>query len=140
MNGRDHRLPSSKSICRIVTQEIWENLQREKANIPLNRLDIQDGFVHLSTIEQVLETANRYFRREQNPKVLVLKEANLQDTLKWEMVPYRDNQMFPHLYRQLHFEDVLGVWNIRYHPQKYFVLDVYRKLVESCEKVEKSNK
>ena len=133
-------IPSPKCICRIVTKETWEMVQRERKNIPLNTLDIQDGFVHLSIIEQVLETLNRYFTREQKPKILVLKEEQLQDALRWEVVPHRDNQMFPHLYRQLQFEDILGVWDVQYQPQKRFILASYRKIEDSFGKVEKLNK
>lgn len=135
-------LPSSQSICRIVTQGVWDTVLKEKTKIPMTELDIQDGFVHLSTIEQVLETANRYFTVEQNPKILVLKEKNLQDALKWEVVPHRNHQVFPHLYRQLQFEDVLGVWDVRYQSQfqNCFVLDTYRKIIESSSKVVKSTK
>ena len=68
---------------------------------------------------------------------MVLKEKQLQDALRWGVVPHRDNQMFPHLYRQLQFEDILGVWDVQYQPQKRFILASYRKIEDSFGKVEK---
>ena len=83
------------------------------------------------------KTLNRYFIREQN-KILVLKEEQLQDALRWEVVPHRDNQMFPHLYRQLQFEDILG-FRCSIPTSKRFVLAV-QKNRRFLWKVEELNK
>ena len=132
------KFPSQKSICRILTFDVWNEVIEEQESIPLGDLDRKDGFVHLSTIEQVLETLNRYFSVEQKPLIIVLDEDRIREFLKWEIVPQRNHDSFPHLYRQLHFDDIRGVWRIDF--QKGFVLGAYTKIEECFGKVEKSKK
>ena len=69
-------------------------------------IDIQDGYVHMSTAEQVVETAAKHFAGEDGLKVLAFDSDELGDDVKWE--PSRGGALFPHLYRLLRTEDV--VW------------------------------
>jgi uncharacterized protein (DUF952 family) len=131
-------LPSQKSICRILTVDVWNQVIDVQGSIPLGDLDRKDGFVHLSTIEQVLETLNRYFSMEQKPIIIVLDEDRIHESLQWEIVPQRNHDSFPHLYRKLHFDDIKGVWEVDF--QKSFVLGAYTKIEECFGKVEKSDK
>ena len=131
-------IPPKNSICRITTVDIWNRLIKDRENIPLNNLDKRDGFVHLSTVEQVLETLNRYFVVEQKPLILILDRERLQKKLRWEIVPHRDHKSFPHLYRQLCFDDIKGIWSVEF--QEKFTLKQYIKIEEYVEKVEKSEK
>jgi uncharacterized protein (DUF952 family) len=68
-------------------------------------VDLADGYVHLSTAEQVEETAARHFAGEEGLMLLRLDKTRLDPSLKWE--PSRGGQLFPHLYRPLAIEDVL---------------------------------
>jgi uncharacterized protein (DUF952 family) len=68
-------------------------------------VDLADGYVHLSTAEQVEETAARHFAGEAGLVLLTLDRTRLDPALKWE--PSRGGQLFPHLYRPLAIEDVL---------------------------------
>ena len=126
------------SICRIITVDIWDQVRTEQENIPLNDLDKKDGFVHLSTVDQVLETLSRYFVVEQKPLILILDRERLEKKLRWEIVPHRDHKSFPHLYRQIHFDDIKGIWRVDF--QETFCLGQYRKIEECLEKVEKRKK
>lgn len=131
-------IPTSNSICRIITAEIWNQVVQGREYVPLNELDKKDGFVHLSTVDQVLETLNRYFFVEQNPLILILDRNRLEKKLRWEIVPHRDHKSFPHLYRQIHFDDITGIWTVDF--QETFHLGQYRKIEECLEKVEKRKK
>ena len=91
-----------------------------------SEVDVSDGFIHLSNVDQVLETLNCYFREEQKPLILILNESHLEDTLKWEIVPTRNNQSFPHLYRLLYYDEIDGVLEVRYEDE--FYLGEYRKI------------
>ena len=102
-------IPSTNSLCRIISVDIWNQVRREQSHVPLNDLDKKDGFVHLSTVDQVLETLNRYFVVEQKPLILILDRDRLEKKLRWEIVPHRDHKSFPHLYRQIHFDDIKGI-------------------------------
>ncbi|QMW23460.1 DUF952 domain-containing protein [Sandaracinobacteroides saxicola] len=67
--------------------------------------DVRDGFIHLSTGEQVAGTLERHFKGETQ---LILAELALDEddpTLKWEVS--RGGTRFPHLYRALTLADVL---------------------------------
>ena len=131
-------IPTSNSICRIITVDLWNQVIQEREYVPLNDLDKKDGFVHLSTVDQVLGTLNRYFFVEQNPLILILDRDRLEKKLRWEIVPHRDHKAFPHLYRQIHFDDLTGIWNVNF--QETFRLGQYIKIEECLEKVEKRKK
>jgi uncharacterized protein (DUF952 family) len=68
-------------------------------------VDIADGFIHFSTVEQVAETAAKHFSGETDLKLLALDADLLGDDLRWE--PSRGGQLFPHLYRRLRIDDIL---------------------------------
>lgn len=59
--------------------------------------DLADGFIHLSAVHQVRETAARHFAG-QGDLVLVAFPADLEH-LKWE--PSRGGALFPHVYGTL---------------------------------------
>jgi uncharacterized protein (DUF952 family) len=82
-------------IYRIVPKKVWTEAQED---IPLAPIDVQDGYIHLSSKETVLETANLYFTVEQEPIVLCFEEAELGGALRWEKVDVRGGALFPHLY------------------------------------------
>ncbi len=67
-------------------------------------VDLADGYVHLSTAEQVVETAAKHFAGEDELKLLGLDSGALGDALKWEVS--RGGAQFPHLYRALRADDV----------------------------------
>ena len=61
--------------------------------------DARDGFIHLSTAEQLAGTAAKYFRDKPDLVLVALDAAQLGTALKWE--PSRGGALFPHLYRAL---------------------------------------
>ncbi|MDG2148495.1 MAG: DUF952 domain-containing protein [Planctomycetota bacterium] len=84
-------------VYRIVGQDDW-HITRREGQVPRSGPDESDGFVHLSTAESVLETANLYFEVSQAPVVLEIDSLALGDALKWEAVEQRGGTVFPHLY------------------------------------------
>lgn len=62
-------------------------------------LDHQDGYVHLSGRDQVVETARRHFAGATGLTLLTVDPERLGGRLRWE--PSRDGQLFPHLYGPL---------------------------------------
>ncbi|KAA0916370.1 DUF952 domain-containing protein [Aquicoccus porphyridii] len=68
-------------------------------------VDLADGFIHLSTGDQVRETAAKHFNGEDGLHLLALDADSLGDALEWE--PSRGGALFPHLYRALHLDDLL---------------------------------
>ena len=58
-----------------------------------------EGFIHFSTEAQLLQTAARYFKSEDELVVLEVSEKKVKDLLKWE--PSTNDELFPHVYGRL---------------------------------------
>ncbi len=67
-------------------------------------IDVTDGFIHFSTAEQVVETANKHFANQNNLFLISVDSSKLGSDLNWEKS--RGGAMFPHLYRTLLLTDV----------------------------------
>lgn len=91
-------------IYKIFRQDEWETL-RKRGSTKGAPIDVTDGYVHFSTATQAAETAAKHFAGEDNLFLLAVDADTLGDALKWE--PSRGGADFPHLYRDLHLEDVL---------------------------------
>ncbi|MEL7338002.1 MAG: DUF952 domain-containing protein, partial [Planctomycetota bacterium] len=70
-------------------------------------IDLQDGFIHLSGRDQVVETAARHFAGQSNLVLVAIAEATLGETLRWE--PSRGGALFPHVYGSIDTSTVLWV-------------------------------
>jgi len=70
-------------------------------------VDIRDGFIHFSTVEQVAETAAKHFAGERDLLLLRVDSRTFGDKLKWE--PSRGGALFPHLYGELALAAVIRV-------------------------------
>ena len=72
-----------------------------------------EGFVHCSTLEQVAETARRFFAGQAGLVLLHIDESRLTARLEWESPanPHdpRANQRFPHVYGPINLEAVVEV-------------------------------
>lgn len=62
-------------------------------------VDLADGFVHLSTAEQLDETVRKHFAGQDNLHIAAIDLAVLGDAVKWE--PSRGGDLFPHVYAPL---------------------------------------
>ncbi|MEM8631081.1 MAG: DUF952 domain-containing protein [Pseudomonadota bacterium] len=91
-------------IYKIFRSGEWAALTRdgETTGAPV---DVEDGFVHFSTADQLRETAAKHFAGEEGLHLLALETDALGEALKWE--PSRGGALFPHLYRHLRLDDVL---------------------------------
>ena len=91
-------------IYKILLSSQWSQLQDHghTAGAPI---DIQDGFVHFSTADQLRETAARHFANQSRLELLACDGTAMGEALRWE--PSRGGALFPHLYRALYLNDVL---------------------------------
>ncbi|MEM6824802.1 MAG: DUF952 domain-containing protein [Pseudomonadota bacterium] len=91
------------AIYKIFRAEEWAALLHdgETQGAPI---DVADGYVHFSTADQLLETAEKHFAGETGLMVLEIDDMRLGDDLRWE--PSRGGALFPHLYRSLRLSDV----------------------------------
>lgn len=90
-------------IFKIFTKSEWLTLRNTKQTTGAP-IDVADGYIHLSSPEQVEETAAKHFAGQDDLFLLGLDSDALGDALKWE--PSRGGALFPHLYRPLHLSDI----------------------------------
>lgn len=89
---------SATFVCKIVTQQQWEQTQATGV-LPPAPIDVADGFIHLSTEEQVPGTLAAHFAGQTGLVVLHIRVADIEENLRWEKS--RGGELFPHLYAEL---------------------------------------
>ena len=68
--------------------------------------DLRDGYIHLSTPDQVAGTVAKWFAGEAGVMAVTVDADALGADLRWE--PARGGVNFPHLYRPLRLADVVS--------------------------------
>lgn len=91
-------------IYRIATRAEWFATE-ETGVAPTRDIDKRDGYIHLSTRDQLLETANLHFAGEEGLLALEIPLASVAHEVKFELAPKRGDE-FPHLYGALRREHV----------------------------------
>ncbi|WP_045387429.1 DUF952 domain-containing protein [Falsirhodobacter sp. alg1] len=93
-------------IYKIFRRAEWDALcvARQTNGAPI---DIADGYIHMSTAQQVAETAAKHFSGQSDLVLVALNDQALGEDLRWE--PSRGGALFPHLYRPMRITDV--VWD-----------------------------
>ena len=92
------------AIYKIMRGPEWAVLEAEGRTRGAS-IDLRDGFVHLSTREQVEDTARLHFAGEADLVLVAVDEARLGEDLRWE--PSRGGAPFPHLFREMRRQDVI---------------------------------
>ena len=87
---------NNNTLYKIVTRAEWQTAQ-QTGSIPLSPTDVKDGFIHLSTADQYITSANLYFNPEDQPLVIELDGKRLTGDVRWEWSDQRQAD-FPHLY------------------------------------------
>ncbi|MFF5173174.1 DUF952 domain-containing protein [Micromonospora sp. NPDC000089] len=85
-------------IYKLLPTSEWEQAAAT-GYVPGSALDRQDGFLHLSAADQVVETARRHYAGATGLTLLAVDPAPLGPQLRWE--PSRGGALFPHLYGPL---------------------------------------
>ena len=76
--------------------------------------DRRDGFIHLSSAEQVRATCAVHFAEEGDLLLVAIEAERLGEALKWEVS--RNGKKFPHLYGPLRLADIQSVLAIETNP------------------------
>ncbi|WP_319458454.1 DUF952 domain-containing protein [Micromonospora sp. RTP1Z1] len=92
-------------IYKILSTDEWDR-GRAAGHFTGTAMDLQDGYVHLSGAEQVVETARRVFAGVTGLTLLTVDPDRLGDALRWESS--RGGALFPHLYGVLPVEAVVA--------------------------------
>jgi uncharacterized protein (DUF952 family) len=83
---------------KILTGAQWAQWQADGAftGAPI---DLADGYIHMSTADQVTETADKHFAGQDGLVVVRVDLAALGGLVRWE--PSRGGALFPHIYGTL---------------------------------------
>jgi uncharacterized protein (DUF952 family) len=94
----------SEVIYKVVGADEWRDAQAAGVYHG-SRDDARDGFIHLSTADQLVGTLAKHFSGQDGLLLVALDTAALGDKLLWE--PARGGGLFPHLYDALPVEAAL---------------------------------
>ena len=89
-------------VYKILLEKEFLTLKNKKASYG-SAVDKKDGFIHLSTANQLRETLEIHFSNSKSVYILAYESARL-DRLVWETS--RNNDLFPHLYGKILFENI----------------------------------
>ncbi|MEB3180332.1 MAG: DUF952 domain-containing protein [Nostocaceae cyanobacterium] len=92
-------------ILHITHRQKWEN-SKQNGSYRGDTLDTE-GFIHCSTPEQIVKTANRFFAHQQELVLLCIDSDKVQPEIKYEGVA--EDELFPHIYGLLNLDAVFQV-------------------------------
>ena len=98
-------------ILHIVGESEWVKAVGRGSYVPPSLAE--EGFVHCSTLAQVVATANRFYRGQHGLVVLCIEEERLAVELRYEKPAGASGEAagerFPHLYGELDVDAVVRV-------------------------------
>jgi len=92
-------------VYRLATAEEWAAAIKTGI-VPTRDIDERDGYFHLSTREQVLETARLHFGGAEDLLVLKTPFDEIAGDVKFELAAKR-GEKFPHLFGSLYTSQVM---------------------------------
>lgn len=94
-------------LYKIMDRAQWDHAEAEQ-RVPWTAMDLEDGFVHLSSSNQVVDTAHRHFGDAVDLVLIEIDAAALvHDTLRWEAS--HDDEAYPHVYGDIPLDAVVSV-------------------------------
>ena len=78
----------------------------------------EEGFIHLSTEKQLLDTANRHYRQERSLRVLEVNPSGLEDNLVFEQIG-EAIEAYPHLYQSLPQKNIVQCFDLENSSQGF---------------------
>lgn len=97
---------SASTAFKVLTQHQWADFERERVfrGAPV---DITDGYIHLSTAEQLESTIARHFAGQNCLMIAEVDLVQFGDAIRWEEA--RGGELFPHLYAELPIHAVISL-------------------------------
>ena len=102
--------PMQPLIYKVCSQAEWDNAV-DQAAFHGSADDLRDGFIHLSTAEQLIGTLARHFSGARDLLLIGYDPKSFGNSLKWEAS--RSGQMFPHVYGVLPPAEALSIETLR---------------------------
>ena len=97
---------TATTAFKVLTCQQWTDFERERVfrGAPV---DIVDGYIHLSTAEQLEGTLAKHFAGQTELMIAEVDLICLGDAIRWEEA--RGGELFPHLYAELPITAVIGL-------------------------------
>ena len=94
-----------QTAYKVLTADEMAALERDGtfAGAPV---DVADGYIHLSTADQLSATVDKHFAGRSDLHVAAVDLGSFGESLKWE--ESRGGELFPHLYGPLLLETVIA--------------------------------
>jgi uncharacterized protein (DUF952 family) len=91
-------------VVKLLRADEWASLQAS-GSFAGSADDLRDGYIHLSTPDQVAGTFAKWFAGEAGVMAVTFDADAFGADLRWE--PARGGALFPHLYRALRHAEVV---------------------------------
>ena len=97
---------TTPTAFKVLTAQQWADFERERVfrGAPV---DIADGYIHLSTAEQLEGTIARHFAGQSCLMIAEVDLVQFGDAIRWE--ESRGGALFPHLYAELPIHAVISL-------------------------------
>ena len=106
-------------ITHITKRSAWEQA-KESGVYKANSLETE-GFIHCSTIKQVLAVANNLYKDQKDLVLLIIDENRVDSDIRYEDL-HKSGQAYPHIYGYLNTDAVVDVCDFTYHANCSFKL------------------
>ncbi|MBN1122605.1 MAG: DUF952 domain-containing protein [Anaerolineae bacterium] len=110
-------------IFHITTREQWQQAETS-GRYTAESLE-SEGFIHCSTLDQVVPVANQYYRGQAGMVLLCIAPDRLTSTLRYETPSgppiETDSPLFPHIYGPINREAITAVVDFPPQPDGTFL-------------------
>jgi len=111
-------------ILHIVYKKDWKQYTADGYYKP--RSLEKEGFIHCSTLDQTVETANQFYSKQQGLLLLCIDEKKIEAEIKYENPAYEKDQrfalLFPHIYGPLNVSSIIEVLDFEPNQKGKFEL------------------
>jgi uncharacterized protein (DUF952 family) len=105
-------------IFHITQREEWAKA-KELGTYTSNTL-ASEGFIHCSTLAQVVGSANRFFKDRQDLVILSIDSDRVMPEIRYEGA--EANNLFPHIYGELNIDAVIQSIDLESDSNGFFIL------------------
>jgi uncharacterized protein (DUF952 family) len=112
-------------IFHITSRRAWDEAQ-ERGSYQAESL-ATEGFIHCSTVSQVLPVAENFYKGQHGLVLLVVEPALLSSELKWEPPSggtpppgVAEGELFPHIYGAINLDAIVKVVDLKEDNQGKF--------------------
>ncbi|MDV6029127.1 MAG: DUF952 domain-containing protein [Phycisphaera sp. RhM] len=97
---------TTRTLYKILAKADWDDARAADVFSGCG-IDLTDGYIHLSSRNQVETTAKLYFAGREDLLLVAVDADQLGERLRWEAS--RDGALFPHVYGDIPLDAVISV-------------------------------